>query len=181
MKDFERPKPRLTTMAAVAGFASWQSRVVAQRGAFRAGCRQWALLADRGRSFAAWGRCAATRAFLPAGLSSGRRSGRRTMAAGWGNGAGVCRAAVWVAAPSRLAPCVRSTVVVTELGYGSPDFAGARGLAGHSLWRRGQSALMRPEPLFGTTKPRKLCVQGRHGFSRGLGGHRMRQRCRLRR
>jgi hypothetical protein len=99
------------------------SRVVAQRGAFRAGWSPVGLLADRGRSFAAWGRCAAPRAFLPAGgLASGRRSGRRTMAAGWGNAAGVCGAAVWVAAPSRLAPCVRSTVVVTELGYRFPRF-----------------------------------------------------------
>jgi hypothetical protein len=61
------------------------------------------------------------------------------------------------------------------------NFAGARGLAGHSLRRRGQSALMRPEPIFGSTEPRKLCVQGSNGFGRGLGVHRMRQRCRLRR
>jgi hypothetical protein len=110
-------------MAAVAGFASWQSRVVAQRRAFRAGLSPAGLMADRGRFFAAWGRCAATRAFLPrGGLASGRRSGRRTMAAGWSNAAGVCGAAVWVAAPSRLAPCVRSRVVVTELGFRFPRF-----------------------------------------------------------
>jgi hypothetical protein len=53
-------------MAAVAGFAPGQSRAVAQRGAFRVGLSPVGLLADRAWSFAMWGRCAATRAFLPA-------------------------------------------------------------------------------------------------------------------
>jgi hypothetical protein len=65
--------------------------------------------------------CRNTGLFTCRGLATCSRSGGRTAVSGLGNAAG-CMLARRVAAPSRLAPCVRSTVVVTELGYRFPRF-----------------------------------------------------------
>jgi hypothetical protein len=159
------------------------SRAVARRAAFRAGLSPVGLLAEPRLVLRNVGPvCRNTGLFTCRGLATCSRSGRRTAVSGLGNAAGVCWRGSLGGGPLAAGRVCQIHGRGDRVGVPVPqNFAGARGLADHSLRRRGQSALMRPEPLFGTTEPRKLCVQGSNGFGRGLGVHRMRQRCRLRR